>query len=144
LRSPRSSDLVLPLVAPGSVASGTVYSIPYSYLSHEVTFTAARDLWLGFHGVLSVRYEHRTYLGDSFILAPQPPSMTNDRQRIDDRVAVDASLRHAIGAGFAVELAYAVIANVSTIDNTRATTPLDYDDKNYVKQVIELDFSWTH
>jgi hypothetical protein len=54
------------------------------------------------------------------------------------------SLRHALGAGFDVELAYGLVVNRSTIDNTNAAKPPDYDDKNYVKQTIELDLVWSY
>ena len=36
------------------------------------------------------------------------------------------------------------MVNASTIDNTRPSTPLDYDDKSYTKHVIQLDFGFVY
>ena len=54
------------------------------------------------------------------------------------------TVRHPIAYGFDVELGYSLVVNHSTIDNTRAATPLDYDDKSYVKHVVQLDFGFVY
>ena len=135
--------LELPLAPAGSYDPNAVYFIPYSYFSHELSLGAARDLPRDFYGTASVRYEHRDYDSSAHIAAPNgTPSYY--RVRRDNRVALDLALRHPIALGFDVELAYTFIVNRSTIDNTRASTPLDYDDKNYTKQVIQLDFGFVY
>ena len=135
--------LDLPQAQPGSFDPNSIYFIPYSYFGHEVALGAARDLPRDFYGTATVRYEHRDYDSSAHIAAPNgTPSYY--RVRKDDRFALDVALRHPIALGFDVELAYTFIVNRSTIDNTRASTPLDYDDKSYTKQVIQLDFGFVY
>ncbi len=137
------SLLDLPRAAAGSFDPNSVYFIPYSYFSHEVSLAAARNLPRDFYGTASLHYEHRDYDQSAHISAPNgTPSYY--RPRRDDRFAVDVALRHPIAYGFDIELAYTLVVNRSTIDNTRASTPLDYDDKNYVKNVILLDFGFVY
>lgn len=136
-------DLDLPLAPVGSYDPNDVYFIPYSYRSHEVSLASTLELPRDFHGTATLRYEHRDYPDASHIAAPNgTPSYY--RLRRDDRFAADFAVRHPIGAGFDIELAYAFIVNHSTIDNTRASTPLDYDDKSYFKHVLQLGFSYVY
>ncbi|HWE28104.1 MAG TPA: hypothetical protein VHB97_08890, partial [Polyangia bacterium] len=58
--------------------------------------------------------------------------------------AVDVAVRHPIALGFEVELAYSLVVSRSTIDNTRASTPLDYDDKSYVKHIIQFALGFVY
>ncbi|HEX8952764.1 MAG TPA: hypothetical protein VF945_13000, partial [Polyangia bacterium] len=135
--------LDLPRAALGTFDPNAVYFIPYSYFSHEVALGATRDLPRAFLGSVALRYEHRDYDQAAHIAAPNgTPSYY--RVRRDDHVAIDVSLRHPIALGFDIELAYTLAINHSTIDNTRASTPLDYDDKSYVKQVVQLDFGFVY
>ncbi|HEY2746196.1 MAG TPA: hypothetical protein VGL86_16290, partial [Polyangia bacterium] len=135
--------LDLPLATAGSFDPNAVYFIPYSYFSHEVALTGARDLPRDFYGSSALRYEYRDYDSSSHIAAPNgTPSYY--RVRRDNRFTLDLALRHPIAHGFDVELAYSFVVNVSTIDNTRATTPLDYDDKSYTKHVVQLDFGFVY
>jgi tetratricopeptide (TPR) repeat protein len=135
--------LELPQAAPGSFDPNEIYFIPYSYYSHEVALTAARDLPRDFYGTATVRYENRDYDQSAHVATPSGTPFYY-RHRRDDRVTVDVSLRHPIGHGFDLGLGYTLIVNRSTIDNTRATTALDYDDKNYLKHVVQLDFSFVY
>lgn len=137
------NQLELPDAAPGTYDPNAVYFIPYSYFSHEVALGAARDLPHQFYGATTLRYEHRDYDQSSHVAAPNGTPYYY-RHRRDNRVAVDVGLRHPIAYGFDVELAYSFAVNVSTIDNTRPSTPLDYDDKNYTKHVIQLDFGFVY
>ena len=90
-----------------------------------------------------MRYEHRDYDDSAHIAAPNgTPSYY--RVRRDNRFGLDVMVRHPIAYGFDVELGYSLVVNHSTIDNTRATTPLDYDDKSYVKHVVQLDFAFVY
>ena len=135
--------LDLPLATAGSFDPNAVYFIPYSYFSHEVSLGATRDLPRDFYGTATLRYEHRDYDSSAHIAAPNgTPSYY--RVRRDNRFAVDVALRHPIALGFDIELAYTFMVNRSTIDNTRAATPLDYDDKSYTKHVIQLDFGFVY
>ena len=127
----------------GSYDPNAVYFIPYSYFSHEIALGGARDLPRDFYGTATLRYEHRDYDQSAHIAAPNgTPSYY--RHRRDDRFGIDVAVRHPIALGFDVELAYSFVVNGSTIDNTRATTPLDYDDKNYTKHVVQLDFGFVY
>jgi hypothetical protein len=136
-------NLDLPLAPIGSYDPNAVYFIPYSYFSHEVSLSATRELPRDFRGQATLRYEHRDYADASHIAAPNGmPSYY--RLRRDNRFAADLAVRHPIGYGFDVELAYTFIMNRSTIDNTRPSTPLDYDDKSYFKHVIQLDFGFVY
>lgn len=137
-------DLELPQAAPGSFDPAAVYFIPYSYFGHEISLAAARDLPADFRGMLTLRYEHRRYDGQSYIEPPSGATKSNLRTRIDDRFGVDLAVRHPIGAGFEIELAYTFIVNRSTIDNSRPSTPLDYDNKNYFKHAIQLAFGFVY
>ncbi|MCA1664253.1 MAG: hypothetical protein LC659_08295, partial [Myxococcales bacterium] len=129
--------LDLPRAAAGTFDPNDVYFIPYSYYSHEVALGGARDLSRDFYGTTSLRYEHRDYDQSAHIAAPNgTPSYY--RHRRDDRFAVDVAVHHPIALGFDLELAYTFVVNHSTIDNTRASTPLDYDDKSYTKHVVTL------
>jgi tetratricopeptide (TPR) repeat protein len=135
--------LDLPLATIGSFDPNDIYFIPYSYFSHEVALGGARDLPHEFYGTATLRYEHRDYDGSSHIAAPNgTPSYY--RVRKDNRFGLDLALRHPIAYGFDIELAYSLLVSRSTIDNTRPTTPLDYDDKNYVKHVVQLDFGFVY
>ncbi len=135
--------LDLPLATAGSFDPNSVYFIPYSYFSQEVALTGARDLPRDFYGSTALRYEYRDYDQSSHIAAPNgTPSYY--RLRRDNRFTVDLSLRHPIANGFDIELAYSFVVNVSTINNTRASTPLDYDDKSYTKHVVQLDFGFVY
>ena len=138
------STLYLPRAKPGSFDPNALYFIPYSYFGHELSLVATRDLPLELRGILSLRYEHRDYDGVSYIQPPAAGARQDVKRRRDDRFGVDLAFRHPIGAGFDVELAYTFIVNRSTIDNTRPSTPLDYDDKSYLKHVIQLDFSFVY
>lgn len=137
-------DLALPQAAPGSYDPASVYFIPYSYYGHEVSLAAARDLPAGFRGAVTLRYEHRKYDGPSYIEPPSGASKSNFRTRIDDRFGADLSMRHPIALGFEIELAYTFIVNRSTIDNSRPPTPLDYDNKNYLKHILQLAFAYVY
>jgi hypothetical protein len=53
-------------------------------------------------------------------------------------------MRHPIGKFFEVELAYTFILNRSTINNHDANSPFDFDDKNYMKHVILLNFAFIY
>ena len=107
------------------------------------TLVVLRDLPGQFYGTTALRYEYRNYDQASHIAAPNgTPSYY--RHRRDNRFELDIGMRHPIAYGFDVELAYSFAVNVSTIDNTRPSTPLDYDDKNYTKHVIELNFGFVY
>jgi tetratricopeptide (TPR) repeat protein len=137
------ADLDLPLAPVGSYDPNAVYFIPYSNFSHEVSLGMTRELPRDFRGTATARYEHRDYPQSSHIAAPNgTPSYY--RLRRDDRFGLDLAMRHPIGAGFDVELAYTFILNHSTIDNTRPSTPLDYDDKSYTKHMIQLGFGYVY
>jgi tetratricopeptide (TPR) repeat protein len=137
------NQIDFPIAPIGSFDPNSVYFIPYSYFGHEASLSGARDLPRDFFGTATLRYERREYDESAHIAAPNgTPSYY--RPRRDDRYGVDVSMRHPIAYGFDVDLAYTLVVNRSTIDNTHATTPLDYDDKNYVKQVIQLDFSFVY
>ena len=135
--------LDLPVAAPGSFDPDAVWFIPYSYFSHELTLAGARDLPRDFYASATLGYEHRDYDQAAHLVAPDG-TPSNYRLRRDDRFALDLSLRHPIAFGFDVELGYTLVVNRSTIDNTRASTPLDYDDKDYVKQVVQVDFGFVY
>ncbi len=135
--------LDLPLAAPGSYDPNDVYSIPYSYFSNELSLGGARDLPRDFYATATVRYEHRDYDQSAHITAPDG-TLSYYRHRRDDRLSVDLALRHPIAYGFDIELGYSLIVNRSTIDNTRPATPLDYDDKDYLKHVVQLDFGYIY
>jgi tetratricopeptide (TPR) repeat protein len=137
------SLLDFPRATVGSFDPNEIYFIPYSYFSHEVTASAARDLPRGMYGTATLRYEHRDYDESAHVATPSGTPFYY-RHRRDDRVTVDLAVRHPIGHGFDLGLGYTLIVNRSTIDNTRASTPLDYDDKNYLKHVVQLDFSFVY
>ena len=137
------NQLEFPDAAPGSYDPNEVYFIPYSYFSHEVALGAARDLPHQFYGSTALRYEYRDYDEPSHVAAPNGTPFYY-RHRRDNRFELDVGVRHPIAYGFDVELAYSFAVNVSTIDNTRPSTPLDYDDKNYTKHVIQLDFGFEY
>ncbi|MGZ3428532.1 MAG: tetratricopeptide repeat protein, partial [Polyangia bacterium] len=135
--------LDFPKAAVGSYDPNEIYFIPYSYFSHEIALGAARDLPRDLFGTAMVRYEHRDYDDSAHVATPSGIPFYY-RHRRDERVTIDVALRHPIGHGFDIGLGYTFIVNRSTIDNTRATTPLDYDDKNYLKHVVQLDFSFVY
>ncbi|HEX4462726.1 MAG TPA: hypothetical protein VIA18_32345, partial [Polyangia bacterium] len=139
-------QLPFPEAPPGSYDPAAIYHIPYSYFGHELSLTEARDLPWSFHGALTLRYEHRDYVGQSYIGPPagQTTAPFDYRTRRDNRFSADLALRHEIGAGFDVEAAYTFIVNSSTIDNDSPNSTLDYDDKNYLKSVVQLTFGFTY
>ena len=135
--------LDLPRAAVGSFDPNDVYFIPYSYYSHEVALAGARDLSRDFNGSATLRYEHRDYDQSAHIAAPNgTPSYY--RHRRDDRFGIDVAVHHPVALGFDLELAYTFVVNHSTIDNTRATTPLDYDDKSYTKHVVTVALGFVY
>ncbi len=139
-------QLSFPDAPAGSFDPAAIYYIPYSYLGHELSLTESRDLPWGFHGALTLRYEHRDYQGQSYIGPPagQSGPFFDYRTRRDNRFSADLALRYPIAAGFDVEAAYTFIVNRSTIDNDEPTSTLDYDDKNYLKSVVQLTFGFTY
>jgi tetratricopeptide (TPR) repeat protein len=136
-------DLVLPIALPGSYDPSSVYFIPYSYLGHEASLSVTRDLPIDLRATLTLRYEHRDYQGDAYIERPSGSVLPGSAAaRIDDRFSADIAVRYLIGKYFALELDYSFILNASTIDNTRPATPLQYDDKSYLRHVISLEGSF--
>lgn len=136
-------QLDLPVAPLGSYDPNDVYFIPYSYTSHEISLALIAELPRDFHGSAMLRYEHRDYPDASHIAAPNG-IQSYYRVRRDNRFAADIAVRHPIAAGFDIELAYTFIVNRSTIDNTRASTALDYDDKSYFKHVVQLGFGYVY
>jgi Flp pilus assembly protein TadD len=137
------SALYFPLGAP-AVGPDATYHIPYSRNSHEVSLVGALDLPLGLRGLLTLRYEHSDYLGQSFIDLPATGQNQYLRQRVDNRYVVDAALRRTLWGPFDAELAYTLVINRSTIDNTVAQTARDYDNKDYYKHVATLELSYAY
>ena len=127
----------------GSFNPNALYFIPYSYFSHEIAVAGARDLPRQFYGSAALRYEYRDYDQASHILGTNGV-LGYFRHRVDNRFTLDVAVRHPIAYGFDIELAYSFVLNGSTIDNTRASTPLDYDDKSYTKHVVQLDFGFVY
>jgi tetratricopeptide (TPR) repeat protein len=123
-------------------ALNNVYVIPYSYDSHEISLSGVAYLPWSLRVLADVRFDYRPYLDDSFIRRPasaKPLPLTYYRQlRTDDITTIDASLSKAFGRNLSLELNYTVIFNASTVNNTDPATRLDYDNENFVKQVIEL------
>jgi tetratricopeptide (TPR) repeat protein len=123
--------------SPEGLADPT-YSIPWSYQSHEVGFDGDGDLGAGFHLGFGIRYEHRDY-GGQVTITPAPLPGTFHDHRVDDRLTLELQVKHAIGAGFLLRVSLLFLNNWSTIDNTQATSALDFDDKNYNRFVGTLD-----
>jgi len=115
------------------------YLIPYSYASQEASAGAAVYLPWALRASLDLRYEYRPYQGDSYLQGTGPKGLISYRRpRTDNRYTAEASLRRLFGQHLSVSLQYSVFVNTSDIDNTKPATELDYDDKNYVKQVAEI------
>jgi tetratricopeptide (TPR) repeat protein len=120
------------------------YVIPYSYQSNEISLSGVAYLPWALRALADIRYDYRPYLDESFIRRPKNPLLpllptTYYRQsRTDNIITIDASLNKAFGRNLSLELNYTVIFNASTVNNTDPATRLDYDNENFVKQVIEL------
>jgi tetratricopeptide (TPR) repeat protein len=114
------------------------YVIPYSYRSH----TALGHLDLDLPGDLLLRVsgsvEDRPYSKESYIVYIEPG--LHPKVRHDYRYGAGAAL--ALGTG-RLTLRYDLLVNRSNIDSARF--PLDYDEKNFTKHVISLEFAygWT-
>jgi hypothetical protein len=138
-------DLELPDAVPGSYDPNSIYFIPYSYLGHEASLSLTRDLPFDLRTTLTLRYEHRDYQGDAYIARPSGTVLPGSYAgRIDDRFSADVALRCLLGKYFALEIDYSFILNASTIDNTRPATPLQYDDKSYLRHVVGLEASFLY
>ena len=118
------------------------YVIPYTYESHEVSLTGVAYLPWSLRALADVHFDHRPYLDKSFIRRPagSVPLTYNHRPRTDQITTIDASISRALGRHFSLELSYLIFINTSTINNSVPATRLDYDNENFVKQVIELSF----
>jgi tetratricopeptide (TPR) repeat protein len=138
------ADLDLPDAVPGSYDPNSVYFIPYSYLGHEASLAVTRDLPADLRASLTLRYEHRDYQGEAYVEPPSGNRRIDYSARIDDRFSADLAVRYLLGKYFAFELDYSFIFNSSTIDNTRPSTPLHYDDKSYTRHVIGLEASFLY
>jgi tetratricopeptide (TPR) repeat protein len=120
------------------------YVIPYSYYANEVTLRGSAELFWKIRGALILRYEHRDYTQDSYVFLNSAVGLmpTYLRRRIDDRYTVDASIKRQLWGPFELQLSYTLVVNRSTIDNTRF--PLDYDNKNYLKHLGVIEFSYLY
>ena len=117
------------------------YVIPYSYDSSEVSLSGATQLPGALHATFDLSYAYRPYPQPSFIETPgskgAPTGHVDERLRIDDRYGATASVSRSFGRYLSVDLTYTVVVNTSNINDTIAATRLDYDNKNYVKQMVE-------
>jgi tetratricopeptide (TPR) repeat protein len=120
------------------------YLIPYSYLANEVSLLASRSVGPWLRASLGARYEHRNYSAPSVILDPATQMRFGARTRVDDRLAVPATASLVLGEHLELELFYELSLARSNIDNSAPATPLDYDNKNFVKQVVELGVVWQY
>jgi tetratricopeptide (TPR) repeat protein len=134
-------DLVLPLEPRGLLDAAAVYNIPYSYLGHELQLAVARQLPRNLRLLVNTRFEHRDYTQESSIINPAGTLRYYLRSRVDNRLSAGFGLRWAFARLWELELVYTLIVNRSTIDNTRPATALDYDDKNYIKHILQLELS---
>ncbi len=119
-------------------AATNVYVIPYSYSSQELTLTGAVNLPSSFRAKLDLDFEYRPYIGDSYIVRPADRSRYYFETRLDHRYSLDATISRTFGRRYSLQLEYTLQLNVSDINYNLPATRLDYDDKNYVRQVIEL------
>jgi tetratricopeptide (TPR) repeat protein len=118
------------------------YHIPFSYRGSEVSLTAAADLFWKLRATITQRYEHRNYPQPSYIYNTLSKATSYQRLRLDNRYTLEATIRRPLWGSLNAELAYALVVNRSTIDNTRASTIDDYDNENYLKHVLELQLSF--
>jgi tetratricopeptide (TPR) repeat protein len=136
-------DFDMANVVPGSYDPNSVYFIPYSYLAHETALSFTRDIPADIRATITLRYAHYDYQGDAFIERPSGSVVPGSfAARVDNRFSADIAVRYLLGKYFAFELTYSFILNASTIDNTRRTTPLQYDDKSYLRHVVGLEGSF--
>jgi tetratricopeptide (TPR) repeat protein len=118
------------------------YNIPYSYQSHDVSLTGVAYLPWSLRALADVHFDYRPYLDESFIRRPAntPPPTYYYRPRTDEITTIDLTLTKTFARQFSLELSYTILINVSDINNSNPATQLDYDNENFVKQVIELSF----
>jgi Flp pilus assembly protein TadD len=138
-RIPVTSAVTTDLFAPDAI-----YQIPYSFLGHEASITARVELPLDLSLAAALVFERRVYGSPSFISVPSASLDTYFRSRIDHRYTAHISLERDLIGSFGIEASYTVIANLSTIDDTNRLTFLDYDDKNYTKQIVQLAIDYTY
>lgn len=137
-----STDIIFPQGV--TLPADATYTIPYSFSGHEALITGAVNMPWALHAQLTFRYEHRDYPKRSFVFDPIALRYTHLRARVDDRYTLDATLRRPIWGPFDCDLAYTLVVNRSTIDFTNPATPFDYDNKNYFKHVVVVEFSYLY
>jgi hypothetical protein len=135
---------MFPLEPPFPAGSPQHYLIPYSYQGHEARLLAQVEPYRDLRLVLDLRYEKLFYTRDSFIRDAQTGVTSYHRWRDDDRFTVNALARWYLPKGFDLSVTYTLIVNRSDIDFRDPATPLDYDDKNYLKHVIALYAAWRY
>lgn len=123
------------------------YVIPYSYLGHTLGFDADGSLPWGLQLAVGLRLERRDYY-DGVQILPAPPAGTFHKERIDDRLTFDASIKRELVWRLVARLSFTLIENWSNIANqsvdptTKAARyPFDYDDKNYARFITTFDLS---
>jgi hypothetical protein len=126
-------------------AAANVYVIPYSYQSHEISLTGVVYLPWSLRALASVRFDYRPYADESYIQRPRTNSNSAlttyyYRPRTDDITTIEATLSRTFGRHCSLELSYSILINASDVDNSDPASRLDYDNENFVKQVIQLTF----
>jgi tetratricopeptide (TPR) repeat protein len=128
-------DLTFPQLLAAPDMPGAAYVIPGAYLSHQGTLGW---IWIGerLRGIASASYEYRDYGLPSYI--DGSGGRTDTKLRIDHEVTLVAQAEWKLRSQYCIALAYSAYINRSTIDNLSAAGALDYDNKNYVKHVVEM------
>jgi hypothetical protein len=120
--------------APGCTIN---YFIPYSYVGNDLGLEGDGELGRGFHLGAAFHWEHRNYTGR---VAIDPDPITGYHHvRIDDRFASDLWLRRVVVWGIQAQVSLYLLVSRSSIDNTRPTSPYDFDNKNYLRFVGTFD-----
>jgi tetratricopeptide (TPR) repeat protein len=125
-------------------AGAGVYHIPYSYRAHGATAQLSLDLPASLAVGAAFRYEHRTFPQPSFIVDPATGATTDPRFRVDDRYLAAGFLSWSLRAGFELRAEYSLLVSRSNIDNTSRASPLDYDNRNFLKHVAQLEVAFRY
>jgi hypothetical protein len=123
--------------ADSPLRTDAMYRIPYSFVGNGLVADASGQLPARLQLTVGARYDHRNYL-DDIAISPAPRSGYT-RRRVDDRLSFDLALKRDVWRGVELRLSAYVLFSLSTVDNTRAATPYDFDDKNYIRWVGTVD-----
>jgi tetratricopeptide (TPR) repeat protein len=130
-----------PSATPTAEKLGTyTYNAPLTYHGHQLSLGASFELPASLKALAALRYEYRgytdvyfaTYLGSPVGSIPALPSFAlPEEKRVDHLISLDVAASRALPKGFALDLAYGFMHNLSNIANV-------LDNRTWSKHTIFL------